>query len=137
MKRKVVLATVLSCLFLSGCTLETPVGTWVVTYDSEGKSEDIVYVDDEGNRSVIDLENIKANIDKLLEDVELPEGASTEDLKQFIYDSLASLGIDEETLGGLTAEEIEEVEEVIKQSLEEKGVDTSDLDVNLEDVVTN
>lgn len=128
MKKKIIFVMLATCLFCSGCSITTPVGTVEFNYDASVKSDDTVITDDNGNSYTIKTSDMNAYLDQLLESVSLPEGTTTEDLKTFINENLNSLGID---LNNLSNEDIEEINEAIEKSLEENNIDTSDLEVDI------
>lgn len=125
---------ILSCtLLLTGCSVATPYGTAKLTFDSSEVSDKVVYTDDNGKSVTLNTESPKAYIDQLLSSVDLPQGSSSGDLKSFVYSELDNkLGIDLDNLDLSDEETVSEAEESIKNSLEEQGVDTSDLDIDLE-----
>lgn len=136
MKKRVMLTSlVISILMLSACSVTTPVGTLNVSFDESKKSESTIITDENGNQTIIHTENVSAYVDQLLDSVELPDGASTADLKQFVYDNLSSLGIDLSSIDFSNEESVENAEEAIEEALQEQGVDTSNMDINLEDFV--
>ena len=136
MKKRVMLTSlVISSLMLSACSVTTPVGTLNVSFDESKKSESTIITDENGNQTIIHTENVSAYVDQLLDSVELPDGASTVDLKQFVYDNLSSLGIDLNSIDFSDEESVENAEEAIEEALQEQGVDTSNMDINLEDFV--
>ena len=136
MKKRVMLTSlVISSLMLSACSVTTPVGTLNVSFDESKKSESTIITDENGNQTIIHTENVSAYVDQLLDSVELPDGASTADLKQFVYDNLSSLGIDLNSIDFSDEESVENAEEAIEEALQEQGVDTSNIDINLEDFV--
>lgn len=136
MKKRVMLTSlVISSLILSACSVTTPVGTLNVSFDESKKSESTIITDENGNQTIIHTENVSAYVDQLLDSVELPDGASTADLKQFVYDNLSSLGIDLSSIDFSDEESVENAEEAIEEALQEQGVDTSNMDINLEDFV--
>lgn len=117
---------ILGCtLLLTGCSVATPYGTAKLTFDSSEVSDKVVYTDDNGKSVTLNTESPKAYIDQLLSSVDLPQGSSLGDLKSFVYSDLDNLDLSDE-------ETVSEAEESIKNSLEEQGVDTSDLDIDLE-----
>ena len=126
---------VISSLILSACSVTTPVGTLNVSFDESKKSESTIITDENGNQTIIHTENVSAYVDQLLDSVELPDGASTADLKQFVYDNLSSLGIDLNSIDFSDEESVENAEEAIEEALQEQGIDTSSMDINLEDFV--
>lgn len=124
---------ILGCtLLLTGCSVATPYGTAKLTFDSSEVSDKVVYTDDNGKSVTLNTESPKAYIDQLLSSVDIPQGSSSGDLKSFVYSELDKLGIDLDNLDLSDEETVSEAEESIKNSLEEQGVDTSDLDIDLE-----
>lgn len=71
-------------------------------------------------------------MDKLLNDIDMPNGGYSSELKEFIYSSLEILGIGLNNL--VTDGDKKEAEKAIKDSLEKKGIDTSDLNIDLSDL---
>lgn len=126
---------VISSLILSACSVTTSVGTLNVSFDESKKSESTIITDENGNQTIIHTENVSAYVDQLLDSVELPDGANTSDLKQFVYDNLSSLGIDLNSIDFSDEESVENAEEAIEEALQEQGVDTSNMNINLEDFV--
>ena len=136
MKKRVLLfSLVITSLLLSACAVSTPAGTLNVSFDDSKKSDSTVITDKEGNQTIIHTENVGSYVDQLLSSVELPDGASTEDLKQFVYNNLSSLGIDLNNLDFSDTDAVEDAEDAIEDALQEQGVDTSNVDINLEDYV--
>lgn len=124
---------ILGCtLLLTGCSVATPYGTAKLTFDSSEVSDKVVYTDDNGKSVTLNTESPKAYIDQLLSSVDLLQGSSLGDLKSFVYSELDKLVIDLDNLDLSDEETVSEAEESIKNSLEEQGVDTSDLDIDLE-----
>lgn len=131
MKRKCLF--ILGCaLLLTGCSVSTPYGTARFTFDSSEVSDNVTYTDNNGKSTVIDMSSPKAYVDQLLDSVALPQGASTADLKSFVYSNLDSIGIDLDNIDLDDEEAVSEAEDAIKTTLEEQGIDTSDLDIDLE-----
>lgn len=97
MKKVIVFCCVLTLMstLLMGCTLTTPVGTVTLTYDKNNVSDNIVYTDDNGKEQNFDTNDINGQIDSMLEDVDLPNGATTEELKKFVNDSMDTLNLDD------------------------------------------
>ena len=122
----------LACLMLTGCSVSTPYGTAKLTFDSSEISDKVVYTDDNGKSVVLNTSGAKEYVDQLLDSVDLPQGTSTDDLKSYVYSSLDDLGIDLDNINFDDEEEVSEAEDGIKNSLKEQGVDTSDLDIDLE-----
>lgn len=130
MKKNVIIPIML--LFcLTGCSISTPQGTVSLTYDSTQKTDNVVYTDDNGKSTVIHMESAKAYVDQFLDGVVLPHGATTDELKTFVYSNLDSLGINLDEIDLNSPEEVEKAESSIKDSLEEQGIDTSDMDIDL------
>ena len=65
----------------------------------------------------------------------VPNGGTTSDLKTFVYDSLDKVGIDLDNLDFESSEDVTNAENEIKKALEEQGVDTSSLDIDLKKFV--
>lgn len=120
---------IIVCMSLSSCSLLSPLGSVKVVYDSTEKTEDWQVVDSDGNVTKLSTKDFKASVDKLLEGVDLPSGSSVEDLKAFVYNGLESAGIDLDNL--VTEEDVQKAEETLKSTLEEAGVDTSDINIDL------
>ena len=97
MKKIIVFCCVLTLMstLLMGCTLTTPIGTVTLTYDKNNVSDNIVYTDDNGKEQNFDTKDINGQIDSMLEDVDLPNGATTEELKNFVNDSMDTLNLDD------------------------------------------
>lgn len=132
MKKVFVLSCVLLLVFaMSACQIKTPAGTLHVGFDSEDKSEQTKIIDAAGNETVIDVNDLSSFLDKMLEGVALPQGTNTAELKSFVYETIGSLGIDVHDLANSDA-----VEAAIKEALESQGVDTSNMDINVEDWIT-
>lgn len=129
--RKKILIPIMLMFCLTGCSISTPQGTLSLTYDSTQKTDNVIYTDDSGNSTVIHMESAKAYVDQIIDGVDLPKGASTNELKTFVYSNLDSLGINLDEIDLNNPEEVEKAESSIKDSLEEQGVDTSDTDIDL------
>lgn len=130
MKKKILIPIMLM-FCLTGCSISTPQGTLSLTYDSTQKTDNVIYTDDNGKSTVIHMESAKAYVDQLLDGVDLPQGASTAELKTFVYSNLDSLGINLDEIDLNNPEEVENAEESIKDSLEQQGIDTSDMNIDL------
>lgn len=126
------IVSILCCsILLTGCSLTTPQGTITLTYDKDNTSEDTVF--SYGDKQiVIHTSDIKSYIDQLLSSVSLPEGVSSDSLKEFVYTNLESLEID---LSDVNEDDIPSIEASIKSSLEQQGVDTSELNIDLEEAL--
>jgi hypothetical protein len=133
MTKKKVIALLISCLCLTGCSLSTPQGTVTLTYDKDTVSDSTVFTSDDGKTTTINTQDIKSYVNQLIESVDIPNGGSTEDLKEFVYSNLEALGIDLDKIDLNDTESVDEAESAIKEALEEQGIDTSDLDLNLEE----
>ena len=112
MKKIIVFCCVLTLMstLLIGCTLTTPVGTVTLTYDKNNVSDNIVYTDDNGKEQNFDTKDINGQIDSMLEDVDLPNGATTEELKNFVNDSMDTLNLDDN---------INEIQETLDNTMEQ------------------
>ena len=112
MKKVIVFCCVLTLMstLLMGCTLTTPVGTVTLTYDKNNVSDNIVYTDDNGKEQNFDTKDINGQIDSMLEDVDLPNGATTEELKNFVNDSMDTLNLDDS---------INEIQETLDNTMEQ------------------
>lgn len=110
---------VASCIFigmitmLTGCTLATPVGT--LTFDSNAKSDKIIYTDDSGKTQEIKTDNISEMVDDMLDSTAVPNG-DTEGLKSFVYDNLQMMGVD---LNNLGKEDVDTVQSLIDDYVEQ------------------
>lgn len=124
----------LACLMLTGCSVSTPYGTAKLTFDSSEISDKVVYTDDNGKSVILNTSSARNYIDQLINSVDLPQGTTSDDLKSYVYSSLDSLGIDLDNLDFSDKEKVSEAEDSIKNSLGEQGVDTSDLDIDLESI---
>lgn len=133
MKKKTFLPIlVCSLVLLQGCSFTSPIGTFHIEFDSTETTDDFQFIDSDGNVTKLDPSIITVFVDDLLDSVDIPNGGSTAELKDFIYKNLEKAGIDLNNL--VTEEDIEQAEQIIKDSLEEQGVDTSDLDIDLSNI---
>ena len=132
MKKKTFLSILVCSLLLQGCSFKSPVGTFHVDFDSTETSDDFQFIDSDGNVTKLDASDITVFVDDLLENVDIPNGGSTAELKDFVYKSLDNAGIDLNNL--VSEEDKEQAEKIIKDSLEEQGVDTSNLDIDLSNI---
>ena len=143
------------CFSLTACDIQTPQGTIHIGFDESQKSEQTRVIDENGNVTTIPLGSIKDYVDGLLDQVAIPNGGTTSELKSFVYDTLGTIGIDLNALEGdgsiedtirdtlenagfdddveLTPETEQKIEEAIRSALEDAGVDTSELEINVED----
>ena len=112
MKKIIVFCCVLTLMstLLIGCTLTTPVGTVTLTYDKNNVSDNIVYTDDNGKEQNFDTKDINGQIDSMLEDVDLHNGATKEELKNFVNDSRETLNLDDS---------INEIQETLDNTMEQ------------------
>ena len=109
-------------LSLAACTVQTPAGELTVGFDSTKKSQDTRIIDEDGNETVIDADKVSSLVDQLLGTVALPNGATTAELKSFIYDTLGVVGIDLDNLDDVDMSEVEEeVKGAIDEWVEENG----------------
>lgn len=102
---------------MCACTLETPMGKLSFGFDPNDKSDDVAIVDGDGNRTVIHVESLSAYVDQLLDSVALPNGASTDELKSFVYDSLDGMGIDLDRLDNIADDA--ELQEIVDGLIED------------------
>ena len=96
MKKRIIasMIAVISVLSLSGCVLNTPVGRFTMEYDSAVKSENVEYTDETGKTQEINTGDLNEQIDNMLNDVDLPQGATTDDLKDFVHGTSEAIGVD-------------------------------------------
>ena len=108
-------------VMMTGCQVSTPIGTARLTFDKEetAASNTIKIGDKEFD---ISAANPKELADKLLDNVALPEGTDTAQLKQFVYDNLQQLGIDLESVDF----DSDEVSSAISDALTAAGVEMED-----------
>ena len=147
MKKLLVCLNIICFIFLTGCSISTPIGTF--SYDSNSKTETIIMTTE------IDTNDMKSYVNSLLDSVVLPNGTTKEELYSFIDNSLNTLGIDLDTLNNtentnlmnqirtqleengidtseMTDKEVQTyIENQIKQSLEEKDINTDNLDIDI------
>lgn len=135
MKVKAVVLGVLMSVLLSGCTVDSPQGRITLSYDSNIKSDNTVVTTDSGQIYTIDTSSVRAYVDQLLASVELPDGVSSSELNSFVYDKLETMGIDVDTMNFDSVEDAELAEDEILKSLEEQGVDTSNMKIDLSNFV--
>ena len=140
MKTKVIasLLLVLLCLSATACTLQTPMGTFTMNYDADQKSDKVLFTDDTGNTKTINTDDLNGEIDSLLNDVDLPQGATTEDLKNFVNGTSESLGV-QDSIDGIQ-DDLDSVQEGITDpadvsDLEEPLVDGDNVQDGLSDIL--
>ncbi len=118
------LTGIVSIFALTGCTVKTPVGTLTVDFDSSAKSENVEYTDETGKTQEINTQDLNQQIDNMLDDVDLPQGATTEDLKDFVHGISEAIGVDkaidgiQESLDSATQEALSENEATDGQSVD-------------------
>lgn len=118
------LTGIVSIFALTGCTLKTPVGTLTVDFDSSAKSENVEYTDETGKTQEINTQDLNQQIDNMLDDVDLPQGATTDDLKDFVHGTSEAIGVDkaidgiQESLDSATQEALSENEATDGQSVD-------------------
>lgn len=132
MKKKIFLSVLACSLLLQGCSFTSPVGTVHVEFSPTETTDDFQFIDSDGNVTKLDPSDITVFVDDLLDSVDIPNGGSTAELKDFVYTNLEKAGIDLNNL--VSEEDKEQAEQIIKDSLEEQGVDTSDLDIDLSNI---
>ena len=140
MKTKVIasLLLVLLCLGATACTLQTPMGTFTMNYDADQKSDKVLFTDDTGNTKTINTDDLNGEIDSLLNDVDLPQGATTEDLKNFVNGTSESIGV-QDSIDGIQ-DALDSVQEGITDTadvsdLEEPLVDGDNVQDGLSDIL--
>lgn len=140
MKTKVIasLLLVLLCLGATACTLQTPMGTFTMNYDADQKSDKVLFTDDTGNTKTINTDDLNGEIDSLLNDVDLPQGATTEDLKNFVNGTSESIGV-QDSIDGIQ-DALDSVQEGITNpadvsDLEEPIVDGDNVQDGLNDIL--
>lgn len=140
MKTKVIasLLLVLLCLGATACTLQTPMGTFTMNYDADQKSDKVLFTDDTGNTKTINTDDLNGEIDSLLNDVDLPQGATTEDLKNFVNGTSESIGV-QDSIDGIQ-DALDSVQEGITDpadvsDLEEPLVDGDNVQDGLSDIL--
>lgn len=120
--RRYLMGILFGCaVMMTGCQVSTPMGTARLTFDKEetAASNTIKIGDKEFD---ISAANPKELADKLLDNVALPEGTDTAQLKQFVYDNLQQLGIDLESVDF----DSDEVSSAISDALTAAGVEMED-----------
>ena len=123
MKKRIIasMIAVISVLSLSGCVLNTPVGRFTMEYDSAVKSENVEYTDETGKTQEINTGDLNEQIDNMLNDVDLPQGATTDDLKDFVHGTSEAIGVDKA---------IDEVQDSLEQTEQteqtEENLDSTD-----------
>ena len=126
------LTGIVSIFALTGCTVKTPVGTLTVDFDSSAKSENVEYTDETGKTQEINTQDLNQQIDNMLDDVDLPQGATTEDLKDFVHGTSEAIGVDkaidgiQESLDSATQEALSENEATDGQSVDNAENDNSE-----------
>ena len=137
-----------SLLMLTGCTISTPFGTLDCNFNSAAKSENVEYTDDMGNKQEINTKDLDKQIDGMLDSVALPEGSSTDDLKEFVHGTSEAIGIDKaidgiqnqiDVINDEVASNSDSIEEDETSSenealLSEENVDTETVEESTEDV---
>lgn len=114
MKARVLACSLALAISLSGCGF---------TYEMNENGDAVV--DYNGEEYVVQTHSLKAYLDQLLESVDIPNGGTTDELKQFVYDAIGTVGIDVNDLDFSA----EEAEKAIKDALTEKGID-ADVDLS-------
>lgn len=103
---------------LTGCTANTPVGKVEADFNS------IKYTDNSGNEHGI---NYGTYMDALFANTAFPNGKTREDFEAFISDNFKACGFDLDNLDLGNADDFEKAKEVVKKTLEDNGVDTSNI----------
>ncbi|MBR4313404.1 MAG: hypothetical protein IKP66_00670, partial [Lachnospiraceae bacterium] len=107
-------------------------------YDADQKSDKVLFTDDTGNTKTINTDDLNGEIDSLLNDVDLPQGATTEDLKNFVNGTSESLGV-QDSIDGIQ-DALDSVQEGITDpadvsDLEEPLVDGDNVQDGLSDIL--
>lgn len=139
------------CLILCACQIQTPYGTLNMTLDESKKSDQTKVIDENGKETIIPTGSIVSYIDALLDEVAIPNGGTTADLKSFVWSTLGVVGIDRSKLDdGTSMEDLisaalaesdldlsdtESVEQAIKDALEEQGIDASDISLDIDSII--
>ncbi len=94
-KKKIALISLSACcsVLLMGCQLGTPLGTFTLGFDENQKTEGFVIIDDDGSVKQFNTQDINSQIDGLIDGVDLPNGATTDDLKSFVNGTSDALGV--------------------------------------------
>ena len=123
-KKILILLTLVTVTLLTGCKANTPVG------DLEFGFNGVSITDENGNTTSL---NISTYMDALFANTALPNGTTKEDLEKFIADGFNTAGIDVNNIDLGNKEDLDKAEEVVKQTLEDNGVDTSNMDIDIEE----
>lgn len=115
MKKSILACCLFASVALSACSVKTPAGTVHVEFNKDETSPE-VEAEVAGKKVNLDFSSIESSVDKLLEDVDIPNGGTTEELKKFVYDNLSAMGID---LSSISAESAEELENAINTLVDE------------------
>lgn len=97
-KKKIAIISLSACcsVLLMGCQLGTPIGTFTLGFDKNQKTEGFVIVDDDGSVKQFNTQDINSQIDGLIDGVDLPNGATTDDLKSFVNGTSDALGVQQD-----------------------------------------
>lgn len=135
MKNKVIVCIMLCSMLFTGCSVSTPDGTLYISFDRTATTEETVITDSNGNSTVIDTSSISSCVEQALDTVALPDGVNRDEMKKFVYDNLSNLGIDLSKLDASDTSKLDSVETIIRGTLEQNGIDTSEMDINLESIL--
>lgn len=111
MRIKTIVLILIGVVFLSGCTVETPFGSYGVKADESNH----IVVEMNGKEYSVQTDSAKAYVDQLLESVDLPSG-STDELKDFVYDGLETMGFDLDSVDW----DSDEIKDAVDQLLQEE-----------------
>lgn len=132
MKSKVLCLATCLCLTLSGCAVSTPNGTLKLSYDKQERSDTTKVVMANGETLEFSNISVKGTLDTLLESVNV-DGVDNNELKEFVYSNLNSLGIDVNNLE-FGSSDLSELEDAVQSALSEKGIEaTVDIQSGLEE----
>ena len=124
-------------VFLVGCNVATPMGTVYISYDPDATSENVVFTDEQGNKQNVDVNDLNGQIDSMLNDVDLPQGTSTDDLKNFVNGTTDALGV-QDTIDNLQDTIESDMDATLTDEETTEGTDESNIDdatTTTEDVV--
>lgn len=132
MKSKVLCLATCLCLALSGCAVSTPNGTLKLSYDKQERSDITKLVLANGETLEFSNISVKGTLDTLLESVNV-DGVDNNELKEFVYSNLNSLGIDVNNLE-FGSSDLSDLEDAVQSALSEKGIEaTVDMQSGLEE----
>lgn len=132
MRLRVLCLAACLCLTMSGCAVSTPSGTLRLFYDDQDKSDTTKVIMANGETLEFSNISVKSTLDTLLENVNV-DGVDQNELKEFVYSNLNSLGIDVNNLD-FGSSDLSELEKAVQSALSEKGIEaTVDMQSGLEE----